>query len=154
MVLTVPRQSGKTTLLLVLILLRALDGGGTTIKYTAQHGAAARGKLIDDWLPALKASAFNRYFTRLTSGHEALLFGNGSSLGLVATTQKSGHGATIDLAILDEAFAHPDARVEQAVRPAMMTRRALWSFRPPPCPTSAPICSARLRRAASWSRPA
>jgi hypothetical protein len=127
--LTVPRQNGKSTLLLSLALTRALADPRQSIKYSAQHGAAARQKMIDDWLPALKRSPLARYFTpRLTSGHEALLFENGSSLGLVASTEKSGHGSTVDLGILDEAFAHPDARVEQSVRPAMLTRpRAqLW----------------------------
>ena len=115
--LTVPRQAGKTTCLLVLILARALSERAN-IRYTAQTGADARKKLMDDWVPMLARTQFaGTYRPRLTSGHEALLFHNGSHLGLVATTQKSGHGATIDLAILDEAFAHPDQRLEQALRP-------------------------------------
>ena len=124
--LTVPRQSGKTTLLLVLVLLRALSEHRQVIKYTAQHGAAARQKVVDDWLPQLQASPFKTLFRpRLTSGHERLLFRNGSSLSMVATTEKAGHGSSIDVAILDESFAHADSRTEQALRPAMMTR---------PCP--------------------
>jgi hypothetical protein len=122
-VLTVPRQSGKTTLLLVLILLRALGAARQNIRYTAQTGSDARKKWMDDWLPALDASSFARFYRpRLTNGHEALRFSNGSLQGLVATTQKSGHGGTLDLGILDEAFAHPDARLEQALKPAMITR--------------------------------
>jgi hypothetical protein len=122
-VLTVPRQSGKTTLLLVLILLRALGARVQNIRYTAQTGSDARKKWMDDWLPALKESAFSPFFReRLTNGHEALIFTNGSLQGLVATTKKSGHGGSLDLGILDEAFAHPDARLEQALKPAMITR--------------------------------
>lgn len=122
-VLTVPRQSGKTTLLLVLILLRALGAPRQSIRYTAQTAKDARDKWGDDWLSILGPSKFSSLFrTRLTNGHEALLFKNGSIQSLVATTEKSGHGSTIDLAILDEAFAHPDARLEQALRPAMITR--------------------------------
>lgn len=122
-VLTVPRQSGKTTLLLVLILLRALGARLQNIRYTAQTGSDARKKWQDDWLPALEASPFSSFFRpRLTNGHEALIFTNGSLQGLLATTKKSGHGGTLDLGILDEAFAHPDARLEQAVKPAMVTR--------------------------------
>lgn len=122
-VLTVPRQSGKTTLLLVLILLRALGAAKQNIRYTAQTGADARKKWMDDWLPALDASPFSQFYrVRLTNGHEALRFTNGSLQGLVATTQKAGHGGTLDLGILDEAFAHPDARLEQALKPAMITR--------------------------------
>lgn len=122
-VLTVPRQSGKTTLLLVLILLRALGAPRQGIRYTAQTGSDARDKWMDDWLPVLKSSVFSAHFKpRLTNGHEALIFSNGSLQSLLATTQKSGHGGTIDLGILDEAFAHPDARLEQALKPAMITR--------------------------------
>lgn len=122
-VLTVPRQSGKTTLLLVLILLRALGGGRQNIRYTAQTGSDARKKWMDDWLPVLNSSPFSRFYQpRLTNGHEALKFTNGSMQGLLATTQKAGHGGVLDLGILDEAFAHADARLEQAVKPAMITR--------------------------------
>jgi phage terminase large subunit-like protein len=121
--LTVPRQSGKSTLLLILCLLRALHDRDQAILYTAQTGADARKKMFDDWWPNLKVGPLKRHISaRLTSGHERLRFTTGSTLGLVASTQKSGHGSTIDLAVLDEAFAHPDARLEQALRPALMTR--------------------------------
>jgi terminase large subunit-like protein len=122
-ILTVPRQSGKTTLLLVLILVRALSEPRQNIRYTAQTGSDARKKWMDDWLPILKPSRFSKLFhPRLTNGHEALVFHNGSFQSLIATTRKAGHAATIDLGILDEAFAHPDARLEQALKPAMITR--------------------------------
>jgi hypothetical protein len=84
---------------------------------------------MDDWLPVLKGSEFASQFKpRLTNGHEALLFHNGSHQGLVATTKKAGHGGVLDLGILDEAFAHVDARLEQALSPAMNTRQSpqLW----------------------------
>jgi phage terminase large subunit-like protein len=128
-ILTVPRQSGKTTLLLILILLRALGIPRQNIKYTAQTGGDARDKWMDDWLPVLESSEFASQFRpRKTNGHESLIFRNGSRQGLVATTKKSGHGGVLDLGILDEAFAHPDARLEQALSPGMNTRRSpqLW----------------------------
>jgi phage terminase large subunit-like protein len=124
-VLTIPRQNGKTTLLLVLILLRALGWVRQSIKYTAQTGSDARQKWMDDWLPMLQETSFRAFYRpRLTNGHEALIFKNGSRQGLVATTMKSGHGGSVDLVVLDEAFAHPDARLEQALLPAQVTR---WS---------------------------
>jgi phage terminase large subunit-like protein len=128
-ILTVPRQSGKTTLLLILILLRCLGIPRQNIAYTAQNGAAARDKWMDDWLPVLEHSEFASQFrARKQNGHEALLFKNGSRQGLVATTKKSGHGGVVDVGILDESFAHPDARLEQALSPAMNTRKSpqLW----------------------------
>jgi hypothetical protein len=121
--LTVPRQQGKSLACLTLILFRALSEPKQNIRYTAQTGADARKKMLDDWVPELVHTPFaDTYRPRLQSGHEALIFNNGSHVGLVATTQKAGHGGTLDLAVLDEAFAHPDARLEQALRPAMVTR--------------------------------
>lgn len=122
-VLSVPRQSGKTSLLLTLILLRALGAPRQQIRYTAQTGADARKKMRDDWTPALEPTRFGPLFQqRQTNGHEAWLFGNGSLFALTATTRRAGHGGTLDLGILDEAFAQPDWRIEQALLPAMITR--------------------------------
>lgn len=121
--LTVPRQSGKTTILLALMLTRALGAPDQDIRYTAQTGLDARKKWGDDWLPVLDASRFARFYRkRLATGHEALKFRNGSMQGLVASNKQSGHGGTIDLAMLDEAFAHKDARLEQSLKPAQITR--------------------------------
>ena len=82
--LVVPRQSGKTTLMLALTLTRALawPGGRQRIAYTAQTGSDARDKWQDDWLPIIEASPYQRQLKggkpRLTNGHEALIFLNGS----------------------------------------------------------------------------
>lgn len=122
---TVPRQSGKTTLTLSILFTRALYRDRQNLRYTAQTGADARKKLIDDWLPVVENSSFFKrglFHTRMTNGHEALKFSNGSHLGLLATTKKAGHGGTVDVFFLDEAFAQPDARLEQSQRPAMITR--------------------------------
>ena len=52
----------------------------------------------------------------------------GSVLGITASGDKSGHGFTLDVALIDEAFAQVDDRLVQAFRPAMVTRRdaQLW----------------------------
>lgn len=147
--LTVPRQSGKTTLLLSILLERALGRPRQSIRYTAQTGADARKKWMDDWLPILEPSPFHRHFrTRLTNGHEALLFKNGSHQGLLATTKKTGHGGTIDLGILDEAFAHTDARLEQALKPAMITRPQpqLWVVSTAGTPEDSPYLWGKVER--------
>ena len=122
-VLTVPRQSGKTTLLLALMVHRALAFDRQRITYTAQTRNEARQKWEDDHVAALDRSVFRSgYRVRKTNGNEAILWRNGSQHGITATTEKAGHGKTLDLGVIDEAFAQVDARVEQSMKPAMITR--------------------------------
>lgn len=123
-VLTVPRQSGKTTEVLAVAVDRAVGfGSRQNIVYTAQTKIDAKRKWEDEHLPLLKASAFAKLFRpRKAPGNEAFLWRNGSIHGLAAPTKKAGHGPTLDLAFADEAFAQVDDRLEQAWRPAMITR--------------------------------
>lgn len=126
--MTVPRQQGKTLLILAVMVHRALGmgpphGKRQNIIYTAQTGAAARTKFEDDHLPILKASPLGtRYKTRLKNGSEAMVWTNGSKQAVAATTDTAAHGETLDLGLIDEAFAHVDDTLEKAFRPAMMTR--------------------------------
>ncbi len=122
--LTVPRQSGKTTLLLAMMVHRALGfGQRQRIVYTAQTRNDARQKWEDGHVAALDASPFRgMYQVRKSNGSEAIKWRNGSLHGITATTEKSGHGETLDLGVIDEAFAQVDNRLEQAMKPAMITR--------------------------------
>lgn len=124
-VLTVPRQAGKTTLILALMTWRALGCVERQhITYAAQSGVAARDKLLDEYWPVLQASALGELFTvRKTSGHEAFMAKTGSRLTITAATEKAGHGGSLDFPVIDEAFAYTDARLEQALLPAMRARR-------------------------------
>ena len=124
-VVTVPRQSGKTTLVLALELHRALLlPKAQRIAYTAQTGWDARRKLIDDQAPMLMASPLHAAVSKVIrgAGNEAIIFKNGSRIDVLASTESAGHGRTIDLAVLDEAFSDTDDRREQALLPAMATR--------------------------------
>ncbi len=123
-VVTVPRQSGKTTLLLSLMVHRALGfGGRQNIIYTAQTQKAARKKWEEEHVHALNNSEFKgEYRVRYTIGSEQIKWSNGSRHSITAPTEKAGHGETIDQATIDEAFAQDDNRLEQALRPAMITR--------------------------------
>lgn len=124
-VVTVPRQSGKTTLVLALELHRALWWGAPQkIAYTAQTGWDARRKLIDDQAPMLMGSPLRAAVAKVIrgAGNEAVIFKNSSRIDVLASTESAGHGRTIDLAVLDEAFSDTDDRREQALLPAMATR--------------------------------
>jgi phage terminase large subunit-like protein len=123
-VLTVPRQSGKTWLLLCLMVHRALGfGEPQSIVYTAQNRLEARKKWEDDFVRRLERSPLrHRFKVRKQIGQEAIRWENGSLHGISSATERSGHGSTLDLAVLDEAFAQDDARLEQALKPTMVTR--------------------------------
>lgn len=128
-VLLVPRQSGKTTLILALAVHRALAWGvKQNIVYTAQTRNDARKKWEDDHLPLLDHSPIGRrkpkpYRARMTNGNEALIWKQtGSMYGISASGETSGHGSTLDLGFIDEAFAQKDSRMEQAFKPAQITR--------------------------------
>src|SRR5712691_4341432 len=127
-VLEVMRQQGKSVDLLAMMIARGLRRPGTQIAYTAQTRLDARHRLLDVWWPLVERSKLRRFIdVRRGSGSEALVFKNGSMLGLVSSTQTSGHGDVVDLGVIDEAWAQEDDRLEQAMRPAMMTRDAqLW----------------------------
>jgi phage terminase large subunit-like protein len=127
-VVEVMRQQGKTVDLLSMMIARALRRPRTQISYTAQTRLDARHRLLDVWWPIIERSKLRRFIeVRKGSGSEAYLFSNGSMLGLVSGTQTSGHGDNLDLGVIDEAWAQEDDHLEQAMRPAMMTRDAqLW----------------------------
>jgi phage terminase large subunit-like protein len=127
-VIEVMRQQGKTVDLLSMMIARALRRPGTQIAYTAQTHKDARKRLLDTWWPIIERSKLRQFVdVRRGSGSEAYLFRNGSMLSLVSSTQVSGHGDSLDLGVIDEAWAQRDDHLEQAMRPAMMTRDAqLW----------------------------
>ncbi len=143
---TVPRQSGKTTVVLakkvhrLTVMARQLGPQRST--YTAQTRLAARKKLERDFADKLRGAAAFREVAHakarpsrptqwrltLNNGSEAIQFGSGSFLQIDAPSRTGGHGDTLDDGTIDEAFAHEDDTVEAAMRPAMATRRnaQLW----------------------------
>lgn len=128
-VVTIPRQNGKTTLILAWELHRAIawPSQPQVIAYTAQDGKAAREKMLNDQAPMLlnRKHPVHHVVDRILKGigNESFLFKNGSRVFPLSSSEQSGHGKTIDLAVLDETFHDIDWRREQALRPAMITRR-------------------------------
>lgn len=129
-VVTVPRQQGKTTLILAVECDVAINRSPATIIYTAQTGNAARKKLLNDHLPSIKASELGPLIEKSisTMGGEAVIWVTGSRIELAAGTESAGHGAVISLAVLDETFHDVDDRREQALLPGMITKpdAQLW----------------------------
>jgi phage terminase large subunit-like protein len=101
------------------------------VLYGAQTRSAARKKLLLTWWPRIARSPLGGRFELYRGfGAEMVTADNGSTLELLSATESSGHGETTDLVVVDEAWVHVDARVEQAVRPTMATRKhaQLWAL--------------------------
>lgn len=121
---TVPRQSGKTTLILVVEVDRANSWGPMQrILYAAQDRNNSRAKW-EEQAELLRQTPLRKIFTqRRQTGLERMVFkANGSTIGITASGETSGHGQTLDLGVIDEAFAQKDERLAGAFRPAMLTR--------------------------------
>ena len=124
--LTVPRQSGKSTLVLAKAAHRcsATDffGPRQQLVYTAQTRKDARKKFEEDFAGDLENAKRLKARPHWGNGNEHIRFPNRSRFGIESTTEKAGHGGTLDEAFIDEAFAQIDGRLEQAFGPAMITR--------------------------------
>jgi phage terminase large subunit-like protein len=137
---SVPRQSGKSSMALALIVWRLLSQDDQLVLYAAQNRATARKKLLHAWWPRIRRSPLGPRFKLFRGfGAEMLQADNGSRLELLSATESSGHGETTHLVVLDEAWVHQDAAVEQAVRPTMATVRTaqLWAMSTAGTPRSA-----------------
>lgn len=144
--LTVPRQSGKTTLIKAKTVHRlvrmARTLGPQRSTYTAQRRLDARRKLEQDFAETLRrASGFREvphararprnateWRLSLNNGSEHIQFGTGSFWQIDAPSRTGGHGDTLDDGTIDEAFALETDDVEASMRPAQATRRSaqLW----------------------------
>lgn len=127
-IVSVPRQAGKSYLLLCLLVWRLLSAPGQRAIYGAQTRLAARTRLFETWWPRLRRSPLRDMFELgRATGAEALRCSNGSMMTLLSSEESGGHGETVDLGVLDECWALT-AAAEQSVRPAMATRKAaqLW----------------------------
>jgi len=128
-VFTVPRQNGKTSLVLAWECQRAIGWehlGPQRISYSAQTGSDARKKLLNDQKPIIDrhmpALGVRRVYEAM--GSEGVVWHNGSRLVLLNNTEASGHGPSVDLGVKDELFSDFDSRRDQALIPAMATRAA------------------------------
>jgi phage terminase large subunit-like protein len=131
-IVSVMRQNGKTTLVHSAMDERCLMWGREQrVAYTAQTGKDARSKFKDDFLPILDRSPLKQLVKRpyLSDGNTALLWKNGSRISVLDNTPAAGHGKTLDLAIIDEAFSDQDNQREQALLPTMATREnaQIWN---------------------------
>lgn len=130
-VVTVPRQSGKTTLMRAVGVDRGLARPDLGVFYTAQTGKDARERWTD-LVKAVKSSPLVPLATvRSAAGSERLVWPNGSMFRCFSPVATSLHGYTPPLVMLDEAFAHDQQTGDDlmgAIGPAQITipHRQLW----------------------------
>lgn len=128
-VVSVPRQAGKTWLLFAWLLTAALEAPDRGLVYTAQTALEGRAKLLDEVWPRA-GRRLERYVRRTykAMGDTSIYLRNGSRIKVGSSVVDAGHGKTIDGAVIDEAWADIDDRREVALRPAMITRphAQLW----------------------------
>ena len=136
-IVTVPRQTGKTTLRHGWSCLRCLSVPGTRAAYTAQTHKDARDRFLDGLDLIHRGSLRDHITPRLSSGSERLVFSNGSTARLFAPLPDALHGSTNDHVDVDELFAFDSIRgseLEQAIIPTFTTRKQrppgtqLWLF--------------------------
>ena len=125
--ITVPRQQGKTTLYLSWQVSRCLSPRWAQPQrsaFTAQSGKDARDKWMDELFPLIRRSrALRPLVARIYEGmgNEYIRFTNGSIIRLLSTSASAGHSKTLHQAVLDEIWHDTDSRREQGLGPSMLT---------------------------------
>lgn len=140
-VITVPRQAGKTLLLAILMIQRCLTRAGHLCRYTAQTGKDARLRWLE-WVrwftnPALPGSGVANFLAALLRGRSAdkgifrgagspvIHFGNGAELGPFTPGPAGLDGGQGDTIIIDECFVHTLEEGEAilgSISPTQITR--------------------------------
>jgi hypothetical protein len=132
-VLHVPRRAGKTAITLAQLARRVLGQARSQSWYTAQTGGDAGRTFRREWLPILRSSGLARHLKiSLRAGGESFeLAARASSATCFAPVESALHGTNVDMAVIDEAWAHDDAAgrgIELAVFPAQLTRPGAQTF--------------------------
>lgn len=135
----VPRQSGKTTIMVSKSTHRALTQPRSRTLYTAQDRNKALERLEENFYavllerlsPVLQPAA-NRFKPGWVArtGAERIRFATMSTILIDAIKKSSTHGGTLDEWHADEVFAHADSTAAQNVRPTMITKpdAQIWTF--------------------------
>lgn len=127
------RQIGKTTFTVVEGTETGLFYPDSLTRYTAQTRGAGTARLEDEFHKMIRRSPLEMFLDRNygkrthkpgwdgSTAAESIRFTTGAKWEVEALKEESGHGPPLTKGLIDEAFAHQDGRVEQAMRPAMQT---------------------------------
>lgn len=122
--ITVPRQSGKTTLVGPVQVHRIMTRPNVSAFFTAQTGKDARARMLDLMELVTTSPIASLFKARYAAGSEGLSLANRSSLSVFAPGPSALHGYTPHLVTLDEIWKHDQARGSElmgAIGPAQAT---------------------------------
>ncbi|MBO0691609.1 MAG: hypothetical protein J2P58_01820 [Acidimicrobiaceae bacterium] len=136
-VLSLPRQSGKTSMTSVVALERCLSTPDASVHYTCQSRADAVAR-FSDLLKLLRRSSLRQWTGarpprpgdpwdwrgQVGKGIENIQFANGSSIEVFAPRPDSLHGSTTSLVVIDEARFFDErlgADLMAAILPSQLT---------------------------------
>lgn len=125
-VLTVPRQSGKTTVVRALYATRALIQKGRKSFIFAQTGKDSKERLFELAEQLTYSVLGNKIKVRRAAENPGIHFPTGSKIQSFPPTAESTHGYNFSDAFLDEIFAFDDATGSNllgAIVPAMQTHK-------------------------------
>ena len=125
-VLTVPRQSGKTTVVRALYATRALTNRNRKSFLFAQTGKDSRERLFELAEQLTYSPIGKQIKVRRAAENPHILFPTGSKIQSFPPTAESTHGYNFSDAFLDEIFAFDDATGSNllgAIVPAMQTHK-------------------------------
>ena len=127
--ISLARQNGKTLLVIARVAMELL-GRRRTVVYTAQDRITARRKWEEMCRILVAVPSFARrvvhYHTN--NGQEELLLDTGSRFLIVTPNEKAGRSLSVDLAVIDEAFAHRSMDIAGALGGTMgaRTHAQMW----------------------------
>lgn len=127
--ISVARQNGKTLLVVIRIALELIRPKRTVV-YTAQDRNYARRQWEKHCDLLYSIPAFKREVRDYikANGRETLSMRNGSEYIIVTPNEDAARSLTVDLAIIDEAYAQRSMAVIGGLTPTMITRPSaqLW----------------------------
>lgn len=129
-VISVPRQAGKTTLVTPVVCHRCLTGLDRLVWMTAQTRQDARDAFMGSAKVLMRSPLASRLTLRRSNGSEELSFPTGSSYRIFAPVEDALHGKTNHLVVIDEAWAFDEVTgvaLLQAILPTFATTGGqLW----------------------------
>jgi hypothetical protein len=127
--ISIARQNGKTLLVIIRVALELVRPRRTVV-YTAQDRNYARRQWEKHCDLLMSFPAFAREVREYVkaNGRETLRMRNGSEYIIVTPNEDAARSLTVDLAIIDEAYAQQSMAVIGGITPTMVTRPSaqLW----------------------------